>query len=94
MVRVTGTIHLHHSHALQRAARQVTGNLSHGRTPRHTQARAVINQGIKQCRRGTRNLTHAGDGSSIRTDIHESNAHLIALTDAALKLATGAEGII
>ena len=46
MVRVTGTIHLHHSHALQRAARQMAGNLSHGRTPRHTQARSIINQGI------------------------------------------------
>lgn len=29
MVRVTGTIHLHHSHALQRAARQMTRNLGH-----------------------------------------------------------------
>lgn len=47
MVRITGTIHLHHSHALQRAARQMTRNLSHGRTPRHTQARSIINQGIK-----------------------------------------------
>lgn len=29
MVSVTGTVHLHHSHALQRAARQMTRNLSH-----------------------------------------------------------------
>ena len=47
MVRVTGTIHLHHSHALQGAARQVARNLSHGRTPRHTEARSIVNQGIK-----------------------------------------------
>ena len=30
MVRITGTIHLHDSHTLQRAARQMTRNLSHG----------------------------------------------------------------
>ena len=47
MVRITGAIHLHHCHALQRAARQMTRNLSHGRTPRHTQARSIINQGVK-----------------------------------------------
>lgn len=94
MVRVTGTVHLYDSHALQRAARQMTRDLSHSRTPRHTQARSIINQGIKESRRGTGYLTHTGNGGSIRTHIHESNAHLIALTDAALKLAAGTEGII
>ncbi len=29
MVRITGTIHLHHSHALQRTTRQMTRNLGH-----------------------------------------------------------------
>ena len=47
MVRITGTIHLHDSHTLQRTTRQMTRNLSHGRTPRHTQTRSVINQRIK-----------------------------------------------
>ena len=94
MVRITGAVHLHDSHTLQRAARQVARNLSHGRTPRHTQARSIVNQGIKQRRRGAGYLTHASNGGSVRTDIHESNAHLIALADAALKLAAGTEGII
>ena len=47
MVRITGTVHLHDSYTLQGAARQMTRNLSHGRTPRHTQTRSVINQRIK-----------------------------------------------
>ena len=29
MVRITGAVHLHDSHALQRATRQMTRNLSH-----------------------------------------------------------------
>ncbi|CNJ69742.1 Uncharacterised protein [Mycobacterium tuberculosis] len=94
MMRVTGTIHLHDSHTLQRAARQVTRNLSHGRTPRHTQARAVINQGIKQRRGSTGHLTHTGDGGRIRAHVHEGDAHLIAFTNAALQFATGTEGFI
>ena len=94
MVRITGTVHLHDSYTLQGAARQMTRNLSHGRPPRHAQARSIVDQGIKERRRGTGYLTHTGNGGSIRTDIHESNAHLIALTDAALKLAAGTEGII
>lgn len=47
MVRVTGTIQLNHRHALQRTTRQMTRNLSHSRPPRNTQARSIINQGIK-----------------------------------------------
>lgn len=47
MVSVTGTVQLNHRHAGKRAARQMTRNLSHGRTPRHTQARSIINQGVK-----------------------------------------------
>ena len=47
MVRITGAVHLHDSHAFQRTTRQMTRNLSHGRTPRHTQARSIINQGVK-----------------------------------------------
>lgn len=47
MMRITGTIQLNHRHALQRTTRQMTRNLSHGRTPRHTQTRSVINQRIK-----------------------------------------------
>lgn len=94
MVRITGTVHLHDSYTLQGAARQMTRNLSHGRPPRHAQARSIVDQGIKERRRSTRHLAHTSNRGGIRTDIHEGNAHLIALTDAALKLATGAEGII
>ena len=72
----------------------MTRNLSHGRTPRHTQARAVINQGIKQCRRGTRHLTHTGNRGRVRAHIHEGDAHLIAFTDAALQFAAGTEGFV
>lgn len=47
VVRVARAVELHDLHAGQGAARQMTRNLSHGRTPRHTQARSIINQGVK-----------------------------------------------
>ena len=94
MVRVTGTVQLNHRHALQRTTRQMTRNLSHRWTPRHTQTRSIVDQRIKHRRRGAGYLTHTGNGCGVRTDIHESNAHLIALADAALQLIAGTEWLI
>lgn len=94
MVRITGTVHLHDSYTLQGAARQMTRNLSHGRPPRHAQARSIVDQGIKERRRSTRHLAHTSNRGGIRTHIHEGDAYFIALADAALQLTAGTEGII
>lgn len=94
MVRITRTVELHDRHTVQRATRQMTGNLSHRRTPRHPQARSVINQRIKQRRGSAGHLTHTRDGGRIRAHVYEGDAHLIAFADAALQFATGTEGFI
>ena len=72
----------------------MTRNLSHGRTPRHNLDSFRYQSENQVAPLWAGYLAHASNRGGIRTDIHEGNAHPIALTDAALKLATGAEGII
>ena len=94
MVRVARAVELHDLHAGQGAARQVPRHLGHGGAPGHAQAGAVVDERVQQGGGGARNPAHAGNRRGVGAHVHQGHAHLIALTDAALKLAAGTEGII